>query len=46
MTLGSTVGGFIPSMWGDGFLSLSGFLLSAVGALAGIWLGVKFRDLI
>jgi uncharacterized membrane protein YeaQ/YmgE (transglycosylase-associated protein family) len=37
--IGSTIGGFIPELWGAGLLSYSSVLLSTVGALAGIWFG-------
>lgn len=36
--LGSIVGGFVPSLFGADYLSLWGFLGSAVGAVAGIYL--------
>ncbi len=39
--IGSTIGGFIPELWGDSFFSLSSVILTAVGGLAGIWLGYK-----
>lgn len=45
MTLGSITGGLIPGLWGSGYLSMSGFACSGLGALFGIWLGVKARDL-
>jgi len=41
IVIGSTFGGMIPWLWGDGLLSVSSILLSAVGALAGIWIGVR-----
>ena len=37
--IGSTIGGFIPELWGAGLLSYSSVLLSTAGALAGIWIG-------
>jgi hypothetical protein len=37
----STLGGFIPELWGGEMLSYSGVLLSGVGALAGLWLGSR-----
>ena len=46
MTLGSTVGGFIPSLWGSGYLSMSGLACSGLGALFGVWLGAKTRNII
>jgi hypothetical protein len=39
--LGSTLGGFIPTLWGAGSFSTSGVLLSAIGGFAGLWLGLK-----
>ena len=41
MFIGSTIGGFIPSLWGSNFLSFSSILLTAVGGIIGIWLGFK-----
>lgn len=39
--VGSTVGGFVPSLWGAGMLSVAGVLFSIVGGIAGIWVGAK-----
>jgi hypothetical protein len=39
--IGSTIGGFIPELWGAGLLSYSSVLLSGIGGLAGLWLAVK-----
>jgi uncharacterized membrane protein YeaQ/YmgE (transglycosylase-associated protein family) len=39
--LGSTVGGMIPELWGNGMFSFSSVIGSAVGALVGIWAAVK-----
>ena len=41
MTIGSVIGSYIPVLWGSGFLSFSSVILSAVGGIAGIWLGYK-----
>jgi hypothetical protein len=41
IVIGSTVGGMIPWLWGDGLLSVSSILLSAAGALGGIWIGFR-----
>lgn len=41
MAVGSTIGGFIPELWGAGFLSFSSVILSAVGALAGIYIAFR-----
>jgi hypothetical protein len=39
---GSTLGGLVPALWGDGILSLSAILLSGVGAFVGLWFGWKW----
>jgi uncharacterized membrane protein YeaQ/YmgE (transglycosylase-associated protein family) len=39
--VGSTVGGFIPNLWGAGLLSYSSVVLSAVGGFVGLWLVYK-----
>ena len=37
--LGSTVGWYLPSLWGGSMMS--GVLLSFLGGIAGIWLGYR-----
>ncbi len=39
--VGSMVGGYLPTLWGAGFLSLQSVLLSALGGIIGIWAGYK-----
>jgi predicted MFS family arabinose efflux permease len=39
--IGSTIGGFIPDLWGAGLFSYSSVLLSGLGAFAGLWAGYK-----
>jgi hypothetical protein len=39
--VGSTLGSFIPLLWGDGAFSGAGIVFSAIGAIAGIYLGYK-----
>jgi len=39
--VGSTVGGFIPEMWGDGIFSYSSVLFSGIGALVGMYIAFK-----
>ena len=34
--IGSIIGGYIPSLWGADFLSLSGLVMSTVGGIIGI----------
>ena len=42
MMIGSTVGGFVPSLWEAGMFSMSGVLLTAIGGVIGIWFGYKY----
>jgi len=44
MTVGSFLGGYIPSLWGAGMLSMWSMFLSAVGALVGIWAGYQLSQ--
>jgi len=39
---GSILGGFVPTIWGAGFLSISSLIFSTLGALLGIYLVYKF----
>ncbi len=42
--IGSTVGSFIPKLWGSGVLSFSSILLSAIGGILGVWLGFRLAE--
>lgn len=42
--VGSTVGGFVPSLWGAGLLSFSAVITTAIGGILGIWFGLKFGE--
>lgn len=44
LIIGSTVGGFIPTLWGGDMLSGAGFGLSTVGALLGVLGGYKLGN--
>jgi hypothetical protein len=44
MIVGSTVGGFVPMLWGAGALSFSSIIWGSVGAIAGIWLAFKISQ--
>jgi uncharacterized membrane protein YeaQ/YmgE (transglycosylase-associated protein family) len=37
--VGSTVGGFVPMIWGESAFSFSSFVASSVGGILGIWAG-------
>jgi len=39
--IGSTIGGFIPALWGADLLSYSGLLFSGIGAFVGLWVAYK-----
>lgn len=42
--VGSIVGGYIPALWGAGFLSVSSLIFSTLGAILGIILVYKFLN--
>ncbi len=42
--IGSTIGGFIPLLWGDGMFSYSSVLLSGAGGFVGLWIGYKISN--
>jgi hypothetical protein len=44
MAIGSTIGGYIPALWGDGFFSMWSVILTAVGGIAGIYIGFKLSS--
>ncbi len=41
MIVGSTVGSFIPALWGDSLFSVTSIFLGTVGGVLGIWLGYR-----
>ena len=42
--IGSTVGGFVPALWGESAISMTGIVTSAIGAFVGIWLAWKMSQ--
>jgi hypothetical protein len=44
MFVGSTIGGFVPILWGADFLSISSVVLTAVGGIIGIWIGFQLSN--
>jgi len=39
----STAAGSVPDLWHAGMFSMSGIVLSAVGGIFGLWLGVRLN---
>ncbi len=37
-------GGYVPVLWGASSFSLSSFLFGVIGAIAGIWAGVRISE--
>lgn len=44
MTIGSIIGGYIPTLWGAGLLSYSSVLFSGLGGILGVWIGYKMGN--
>lgn len=44
MFIGSALGGWVPSLWGAGMLSLSAVVGSLVGGLLGIWAAFRLFE--
>ena len=42
---GMFVGGYVPVLWGASSFSLSSFLFGVIGAVAGIWAGVRISEI-
>ncbi len=43
-SIGSTVGGLVPALWGAGAFSGWGVVLAFVGGFVGIWAGWKVAN--
>jgi hypothetical protein len=41
---GCFVGGYVPVLWGASSLSLASFAFGALGAVAGVWVGVRISE--
>lgn len=41
MFLGSTVGSYVPLLWGGSVFSFTSILFGVIGGLLGIWLGYQ-----
>ena len=41
MIVGSSIGGYLPVLWGGDVISFTGVTLALIGGLAGIWAGYR-----
>jgi hypothetical protein len=39
--IGSSLGGWVPELWGAGLFSYSSVLFSGIGGFVGLWIGYK-----
>ncbi len=44
MAFGGVVGGYVPVLWGTSSFSHQSFPVGALGAVAGVWLGVRVSE--
>jgi hypothetical protein len=44
MIVGSSIGSYIPLLWGASVFSFSSILLGSLGAIAGIYIGFKMSS--
>ncbi len=44
MFVGSAIGGFIPTLWGDSFFGMWSVILTAAGGIFGIYVGFKLSN--
>jgi hypothetical protein len=42
---GSVVGAYVPVLWGASSFSVVSFLFGAIGAIAGVWAGVRISEI-
>jgi hypothetical protein len=39
--VGSTLGGYLPVLWGSSSFSVMSLFFGALGGIAGVWVGVR-----
>jgi hypothetical protein len=44
LAIGSTIGGFIPMLWGADMISFSSIIFSGLGGIAGIYIFFKMSQ--
>ena len=44
MIIGSTIGGYIPTLFGADLISYTSVLFSGIGGILGVWIGYKLSN--
>ncbi|MFH1235697.1 MAG: hypothetical protein V1685_02040 [Parcubacteria group bacterium] len=44
--IGSTIGGYIPTLWHDDLFSLWSVVFATIGGAVGVWIGFKIKQAI
>jgi len=44
LIIGSSVGAYIPMIWGGGIFSMSSIIFSTIGGILGIWIALKIGN--
>ena len=44
LIVGATAGNFVPLLWGESAVSMSGLFFAFVGGMVGIWAGYKMAN--
>ena len=44
LALGTTVGGFVPTIWGASSLGVVSLLFSGIGGLGGVWMARRISE--
>ena len=44
LLVGSTVGGMLPEAWGASAFGVASVMLSALGAVAGVWVAARISE--
>jgi hypothetical protein len=42
--VGSTLGSFVPELWGASSISLASVVFAVIGGVAGVWFGARLSD--
>ncbi len=43
VTMGTLLGGYVPSLWGDSGFSLVSVVAAAAGGVAGLWVAIRLQ---